>query len=659
MRSINRKNNLFYRYKSKPSKRSKYKYVTYKNILTKILRIEKRNYYTNQLNLYQHDVKNTWKIIKNAMNTFENNSALTKVKCNDIIGEEPVDIADTFNSYFSSIGKELAHKIAPSTKQFQDFLGDPNPKSIFLSPVSKNEILEIVNNLKDKKSAGHDGIDNYLLKKIITSIVDPLTHLLNFSITSGLVPKNMKIAKVIPIFKKGDKQEVNNYRPISLLTGISKILERIIYTRLINFLQINDIFSNFQFGFRKKHSTSHALLTFIEKVTQAIDNHSHMLGIFLDFSKAFDTIDHKILLKKVYNYGIRGKALEWFRSYLSDRQQYVCVNDAKSNTLNIECGVPQGSILGPLLFIIYMNDFHRSSSILSFILFADDSNLFFSHPDPHALLNTVNAELINVTEWIKANKLSLNLLKTKYMLFSNTIETLPGNIIFDETPLEKVNLIKFLGVYVDNKLSWKDHITTTCKTISRNIGVINKLKYVLPSSVLLMLYSSLILPYLNYGILVWGNTHQVLLEKLLLLQKKSMRIIFNLHPRTHTDDLFFHNKILKVKELYLFHLGQFMFKFKANNLPKVFDQTFNQNDSFHNYPTRHSNEYHLPLLRTILAQSTFVYTGPKFWNNLDDNLKIKMSIHSFKNKLKQLLLQTYIIPSNKFTLNFFGVFGGR
>ena len=128
------------------------------------------------------------------MNTFENNSTLTKVKWNDIISEEPVDIADTFNSYFSSIGKELAHKIAPSTKQFQDFLGDPNPKSIFLSPVSKNEILEIVNNLKDKKSAGHDGIDNYLLKKIITSIVDPLTHLLNFSITSGLVPKNMKIA---------------------------------------------------------------------------------------------------------------------------------------------------------------------------------------------------------------------------------------------------------------------------------------------------------------------------------------------------------------------------------------------------------------------------------------------------------------------------------
>ena len=227
------------------------------------------------------------------------------------------------------------------------------------------------------------------------------------------------------------------------------------------------------------------------------------------------------------------------------------------------------------------------------------------------------------------------------MLFSNTIETLPGHIIFDETPLEKVTLIKFLGVYVDCKLSWKHHITTTCKTISRNIGVINKLKYVLPSSVLLMLYSSLILPYLNYGILVWGNTHQVLLDKLLLLQKKSMRIIFNLHPRTHTDDLFFHNKILKVKDLYLFHLGQLMFNFKTKNLPKIFDQTFNRNDLFHNYPTRRSNEYHLPLFRTILAQNTFVYTGPNYWNNLDNNLKIITSIHSFKNKLKQLLLQPY------------------
>ena len=272
----------------------------------------------------------------------------------------------------------------------------------------------------------------------------------------------MKIAKVIPIYKKGEKDDVSNYRPISLLTSISKIVERIIYIRTVNFFKKSDIFSNFQFGFRENHGTTHALLSFVEKVTHALDTFSHTIGIFLDFSKAFDTINHKILLAKLSQYGIRGKALEWFTSYLSkNRSQYVHANGVDSQIKTIDCGVPQGSLLGPLLFIIYINDFHRSSDNLSFILFADDSNLFYSHPDPNVLLRTVNCELKKVAEWIKANKLSLNLKKTKFMLFSNSLDSLPGNVIFDTTTLDEVSSIKFLGVCVDNKLSWKCHIKGT------------------------------------------------------------------------------------------------------------------------------------------------------------------------------------------------------
>ena len=223
----------------------------------------------------------------------------------------------------------------------------------------------------------------------------------------------MKIAKVIPIHKKGEKDDVNNYRPISLLTSISKILERIVYIRTERFLKTCDIFSKFQFGFRENHSTTHALLTLIDKVTHALDTFSHTIGIFLDFSKAFDTINHEILLAKLSHYGIRGKALEWFTSYLSNRSQFVHVNGFNSQKKTITCGVPQGSLLGPLLFVIYINDFHRSSEKLSFILFADDSNLFFSHPDPNILARTVNEELKKVIQWIYANKLSLNIQKPK------------------------------------------------------------------------------------------------------------------------------------------------------------------------------------------------------------------------------------------------------
>ena len=213
----------------------------------------------------------------------------------------------------------------------------------------------------------------------------------------------MKIAKVVPIFKKGDSQLLTNYRPISLLTCFSKILEKIIYVRTITFLNKTCVFSNYQFGFREKHTTTHAILHLIDKLASALDSRLHTIGTFLDFSKAFDTVDHEILLSKLCHYGVRGVALDWFRSYLTDRKQYVSLNGIDSCPPKVTCGVPQGSILGPLLFILYINDFQRSSSVLSFIFSADDSSVFLSHKCPQILLNTVNEEFRKVMKWINAN----------------------------------------------------------------------------------------------------------------------------------------------------------------------------------------------------------------------------------------------------------------
>ena len=646
LRSINRKNNLYYKFKMKPTEQLKLKYTSYKNTLTKIIRIEKRKYYTKQLYLYRHDMQNTWKVLKQAMNISNDKCNITKIRFEDEIIEDSHQICNILNNHFSLIGENLASNIPHSTKHFTEFLGPPNSSSMFLSPTYKQEIINIVSDFSSKKSAGHDDISNFLLKGVISSIADPLAHIFNLSLSNGIVPESMKIAKVIPLFKKGDKLDVNNYRPISLLCTLSKILEKIVHKRTITFFKFNHILSNSQFGFREKHSTTHALLTFVEKVAHAIDRSSHLIGLFLDFSKAFDTINHDILLDKLHHYGVRGKALEWFRSYLMNRKQYVSLNGYNSQMLNIKCGVPQGSLLGPLLFLVYINDFCRSSDVLSFILFADDSNLFFSHNNPLTLVNTINSELENVAEWIKANKLSLNLQKTKYMFFSNCIEKPPVDIIFDGTPLEIVSHIKFLGITVDNKLSWKFHIDSICKIISRNIGIINKVKFCLPLSSLITLYSSLILPYLNYGILAWGNTYQTFLDKLLLLQKKSLRIICHTAFLSHTDPLFFENKILKIKDLYLYNLGQFMFNYDNKNLPNIFETMFPRNQSVHNYPTRRSNEFHLPFFRTLLAQNTFIYDGPKFWNSLPHDIVTVRTLNSFKNKLKLFLLKSYNILPN-------------
>ena len=398
-------------------------------------------------------------------------------------------------------------------------------------PTNEEKVLSIIHFLKIGKSPGCDTISNSLVKNLAVEIVQPLVHIFNLSLTNGIVPREMKVAKVVPIFKKGDPKLLTNYRPISLLTSFSKILEKLIYVRTVKFLNSSKIFSNFQFGFREKHTTTHAILHFINKVSHAMDNHMHTLmhtlGIFLDYSKAFDTVDHKILLCKLSHYGVRGAALDWFRSYLADRQQFVSIYGFDSELQNVSCGVPQGSLLGPLLFILYINDFQYSSDVLSFILFADDSSIFFSHKDAQVLVQTVNSELRNITSWIHANKLSLNLTKTNYMIYSNSLKMLPGDIMFNGVLIDRVTSTKFLGLYIDEQLKWKTHVNNLCKILSRNTGVIRRLKSTLPKSILLILYSTLILPYINYGVLAWGKSLITQLDKIFLAQKRVIRTICN------------------------------------------------------------------------------------------------------------------------------------
>ena len=373
-----------------------------------------------------------------------------------------------------------------------------------------------------------------------------------------------------------------------------------------------------------------------------IDNSQHTLGIFLDFSKAFDTLNHDILLYKLNHYGIRGKSQEWFTSYLSNRKQCVSIDSTISTCRTLSCGVPQGSILvGPLLFLIYINDITSSSKLLSYVLFADDSNLFYSHKNIVTLVNIINIELRSVSDWIKSNKLSLNLKKTTCMLFSNKHTVLPIDICIDNMVINLTNSVKFLGLYIDNKLSWKYHIDYLCKIISRNMGIINKLKAFFPHHILFSLYNTLILSYINYGILAWGSAAATTINRLLILQKRALRIVNNSHYFAHTNPFFVKHKSLKINDLYNLQLGSFMFQLVHNELPKCLTSMFTSNKLVHSYSTRQASLFHIPLTRSSLAQRTTKYTGPKLWNSLDNSLRKLNNIKSFKNKLKEILLNKY------------------
>ena len=342
------------------------------------------------------------------------------------------------------------------------------------------------------------------------------------------------------------------------------------FNRCMDYIDKNDILNEKQFGFRKKHSTYMAIIELVDKVTSAVEKNESTLGIFLDLSKAFDTIDHDILLYKLEYYGFRGIVLNWFKSYLENRKQFVRYQSCDSEYKNIKCGVPQGSILGPLLFILYVNDITTTTSLLDVILFADDTTLLYSHPDIPSKINLINNELRETSNWFKGNKLSVNASKTNYMMLGTSHMTYKYidvnkycdandtdnatnersskqkiNVIWDSVSLERVESTKFLGIIIDENLTWKKHIDVISKTISRNVGMLTKMKHYVPGYILYSLYCTLVLPYINYGILIWGNTCKTYLDKIFKLQKWVIRTISHEHYRSHTGPLFKKTQCLK------------------------------------------------------------------------------------------------------------------
>ena len=425
---------------------------------------------------------------------------------------------------------------------------------------------------------------------------------------------------------------------------MSKILEKIIYKRLYIFLQVNDILIPNQYGFRKKYSTDFAIIKLLDKITECFAKKEHLIGIFMDLSKAFDTIDHDILMYKLQRYGVRGTSLFWIRDYLSNRKQYVMYQSSKSSTSTITCGVPQGSILGPLLFLIYINDIVYSSPVLSFTLFADDTNIFYSHKNFNTLISNINSEISKVSQWFMCNKLSLNIAKTNFIRFKpRSTETVVSNynISINGLPLTEMKSTKFLGVTIDSCLSWNDHIHNVHTSISRGIGILYRLKDFISQNSLTILYNALILPFITYCNIVWGNCGSTKINSILLLQKRAMRLITNSRYLSPTNPLFSQLEMLKINDIHTIQTPIFMHKYTFNQLPSVFDNFFVPNSNIHSYPTRNSSGYHLENPRIILAQKSLKHHGPDVWNSLPNSLKQCTKLNSFKRQVKHSILNQY------------------
>ena len=399
----------------------------------------------------------------------------------------------------------------------------------------------------------------------------------------------------------------------------------------------NNVLCDSQYGFRNGVSTAHALIDIVDKISKSIDEKKYTIGIFLDLKKCFDTVDHNILLTKLEHLGIRGIALEWLKSYLDKRQQYVLYNNTESEKMYISCGVPQGSVISPLLFLLFANDITNVSKLIKFVLFADDTNLFFSGTNLDTLIQCVNVELKKIEHWFQVNKLFINAKKTNFMVFSSGVCRSELNITLCNSTLDRVNVCRFLGVLIDSHLTWKDHTQHVSNKLYRFLSIMYRVGQYLPVSAKRTLYCSLFLPYITYCCEVWGTTYKTTLQTIVTCQKKAIRIIIGAAKRTHSSPLFAKLKLLKFVDIVTLHVSLVMYDAHKETLPTNVQRSICK----HNESKRNARIFRIQYTRTKARQfSTLVY-GCKLFNSLDSSLQRANNKCHLKNLFKKSCFSLY------------------
>ena len=622
------------------------KYKKYRNLLSRIIKISKDFYDAEIIEKYEDDKRRVWQQI-NKMTNRKSHKKISVDLLIDAKGNELRDkkeIANNLNDHFNTIGSKMASKFENSARKdpLRHITRSPLCTMYFLF-ATNDEISKLISEIEAKKATGPDGISAYLVKISLEVLAPKLTMIFNKCIKESTFPNLLKIAEIIPLHKGGEKTNSTNYRPISLLPIFGKLFEKVIANRITKFFDKNNVITPHQYGFRRNHSTELAVTEIHNKLLRNMDEGKHTCTIFLDLAKAFDSVDHKILLGKLEKYGIRGGTLKLLESYLSGRQHYVKLDNTKSSSRLLEIGVPQGSVLGPLLFLVFINDLPNCCN-LDVTLFADDTSLSLASKNLSLLKKQMNKELKNVYNWLVDNKLTLNISKSKYMIISKTKKIFESDfqIKLNGKKLERCSEYKYLGVYIDEKINWKKHVQYICDKLSKVCGYFAKLRYCAGPKTIKMIYNALVFSHLKYCNIAWGSASPTILTPLTTLLNRIVKTIaFAPFQATNVVELFERLEIHNINQINTLEIGKFMFKYKNDMLPERFEGYFQLSGTTHDHNLRSvaNKKFTQPKVNGLYGLKMIHNTGAKLWNDLPIEIKNQKTIKAFTNLFKFYVLE--------------------